>query len=77
MYRSDKCQDKPYMFYFDVFDIQCQFKVLSLSCACVRVHLCVCVRAGGRAGVRVFVRAGGRACQRASVYAGVGWCIKG
>jgi len=27
VYRSDKCQDKPYMFYFDVFDVKCQFKV--------------------------------------------------
>lgn len=26
VYRSDKCEDKPYMFYFDIFDIKCLFK---------------------------------------------------
>jgi len=26
VYRSDKCQDKPYFFYFDVLDVKCLFK---------------------------------------------------
>jgi hypothetical protein len=26
VYRSDKCEDKPYMFYFDIFDVGVMFK---------------------------------------------------
>ena len=26
VYRSDKCEGKPYMFYFDIFDVKCTFR---------------------------------------------------